>query len=111
MLTRLGTPSHPDLPGVVGPSGVDSPSPGGRSTVLQALRAHDERFDSYVNRLDLNRSNDGPISVIGVGTQGDEENARGDADARVTQALLVVGQLGHRPFWALIAVRRQATGA
>ena len=28
MLTRLGTPSHPDLPGVVGPSGVDSPSPG-----------------------------------------------------------------------------------
>ena len=30
--------------------------------VLQALRAHDERFDSYVNRLDLNRSNDGPIS-------------------------------------------------
>ena len=40
-----------------------------------------------------------------------EENARGAADARVTQALLVVGQLGHRPFWALIAVRRQATGA
>ena len=33
MLTRLGTPSHPDLPGVVGPSGVDSPSPGDRSTV------------------------------------------------------------------------------
>ena len=31
MLTRLGTPSHPDLPGVVGASGVDSPSPGGRS--------------------------------------------------------------------------------
>ena len=33
MLTRLGTPSHPGLPGVVCPSGVDSPSPGGRSTV------------------------------------------------------------------------------
>ena len=28
MLTRLGTPSHPDLPGIVGPPGVDSPSPG-----------------------------------------------------------------------------------
>ena len=35
--------------------------------VLQALRAHDERLDAYVNKLDLNRSNDGPISVIGVG--------------------------------------------
>ena len=35
--------------------------------VLQALRAHDERFDAYVNKLDLNRSTDGRISVIGVG--------------------------------------------
>ena len=81
--------------------------------VLQALRAHDERFDSYVNRLDLNRSNDGPISVIGVGTQGDEEDVRGDADARVTQALLdldmgdlrtaifaqIVKRCGERRYW------------
>ena len=81
--------------------------------VLQALRAHDERFDSYVNRLDLNRSNDGPISVIGVGTQGDEEGVRGDADARVTQALLdldmvdlrtaiyaqIVKRCGERRYW------------
>ena len=81
--------------------------------VLQALRAHDERFDSYVNRLDLNRSNDGPISVIGVGTQGDEEDVRGDADARVTQALLdldmgdlrtaifaqIVKRYGERRYW------------
>ena len=64
--------------------------------VLQALRAHDERFDSYVNRLDLNRSNDGPISVIGVGPQGDEEegeNVRGDDDDRVTQLDLDMGDL------------------
>ena len=81
--------------------------------VLQALRAHDERFDSYVNRLDLNRSNDGPISVIGVGAQGDEEGVRGDADARVTQALLdldmgdlrtaifaqIVKRCGERRYW------------
>ena len=81
--------------------------------VLQALRAHDERFDSYVNRLDLNKSNDGPISVIGVGTQGDEEGVRGDADARVTQALLdldmgdlrtaifaqIVKRCGERRYW------------
>ena len=40
--------------------------------VLQALRAHDERFDAYVNKLDLNKSNDGPISIIGVGSKEDE---------------------------------------
>ncbi len=45
--------------------------------VLQALRAHDERFDAYVNKLDLNKGNDGPISVIGVGDKGDVSN--GDA--------------------------------
>ena len=81
--------------------------------VLQALRAHDERFDSYVNRLDLNRSNDGPISVIGVGTPGDEEGVRGNADAQVTQGLLdldmgdlrtaifaqIVKRCGERRYW------------
>ena len=81
--------------------------------VLQALRAHDERFDAYVNKLDLNRSNDGPISVIGVGTGGDEEDVRGEADARVTQGLLdfdlgelrtaivaqIVKRCGERRYW------------
>ena len=84
--------------------------------VLQALRAHDERFDSYVNRLDLNKSYEGPISVIGVGDQedqGDQGNVRGDADARVTQALLaldmgdlrtaifaqIVKRCGERRYW------------
>ena len=81
--------------------------------VLQALRAHDERFDSYVNRLDLNRSYDGQISVIGVGDKRDEANVRGDADARVTQALLdldmgdlrtaifaqIVKRCGERRYW------------
>ena len=81
--------------------------------VLQALRAHDERFDSYINRLDLNRSYDGPISVIGVGTQEDEGDVRGDADARVSQALFdldigdlrtsifaqIVKRCGERRYW------------
>ena len=84
--------------------------------VLQALRAHDERFDSYVNRLDLNKSYEGPISVIGVGDQedqGDQGNVRGDADSRVTQALLdldmgdlrtaifaqIVKRCGERHYW------------
>ena len=39
--------------------------------VLQALRSHDERFDAWVNKLDLNRSRDGaPVAVIGVGPRG-----------------------------------------
>ena len=81
--------------------------------VLQALRAHDERFDAYVNRLDLNRSNDGPISVIGVGANGDEEDVRGEAGAHVTQGLLdldmgglrtaifaqIVKRCGQRRYW------------
>ena len=81
--------------------------------VLQALRAHDERFDSYVNKLDLNRSNDGPISVIGVGTLGDEEGVRGNADAQVMQGLLdldmddlrtaifaqIIKRCGERRYW------------
>ena len=45
--------------------------------VLQALRAHDERFDAYVNKLDLNKSNDGPISIIGVGSKEDEADGCG----------------------------------
>ena len=81
--------------------------------VLQALRAHDERFDSYVTRLDLNKSLDGPISVIGVGTQGDEQGVGKDAEAFVTQALLdldmgdlrtaifaqIVKRCGERRYW------------
>ena len=84
--------------------------------VLQALRAHDERFDSYVNRLDLNKSYEGKISVIGVGDQedqGDQGDVRGDVDSRVTQALLdfdmgdlrtaifaqIVKRCGERRYW------------
>ena len=42
--------------------------------VLQALRSHDERFDAYVNKLDLNKGRDGRVNVIGVGGK------RGDSD-------------------------------
>ena len=62
---------------VVVPSGEDAASALDRNDayshvweVLQALRSHDERFDAYVNKLELNRSNDGPIRVIGVGSKG-----------------------------------------
>lgn len=35
--------------------------------VLQALRAHDERFDAMVNKVELNKSRDRKIDVIGIG--------------------------------------------
>lgn len=35
--------------------------------VLQALRAHDERFDAMVNKIDLNKARDERIQIIGVG--------------------------------------------
>jgi len=44
--------------------------------VLQALRAHDERFDAMVNKLDLNSRRDDKINVIGVGGGGAEDADR-----------------------------------
>ena len=84
--------------------------------VLQALRAHDERFDAYVNKLDLNRDKDGPISVIGVSTKGDEDinnNGLSNSQAEVMQGLLdlnleefrsaivaqIVKKCGERRYW------------
>jgi predicted helicase len=43
--------------------------------VLQALRAHDERFDAMVNKLDLNTGRDRKINVIGVGGGGSQDSA------------------------------------
>lgn len=47
--------------------------------VLQALRSHDDRFEAWINKLDLNRKKDGPISVIGVRSRKtDDEEDDGD---------------------------------
>ena len=66
---------------VVVPAGEDPASVLDRNTayahvwqVLQALRSHDERFDAWVNKLDLNRDpKDGPVSVIAVGSRRDDD--------------------------------------
>ena len=109
---------------VVVPSGEDAASALDRNDayshvweVLQALRSHDERFDAYVNKLELNRSNDGPIRVIGVGSRGDDSSdgnsVRDEAAARVTQGIidfdlselrtaiiaLIVKRCGERRYW------------
>ncbi|MGP5484504.1 restriction endonuclease [Brachybacterium alimentarium] len=45
--------------------------------VLQALRAHDERFDAMVNKVELNKKRDNKIDVIGVGFPSDDDGERG----------------------------------
>ncbi|MYE32367.1 MAG: DEAD/DEAH box helicase [Chloroflexi bacterium] len=79
---------------VVVPSGEDAASALDKSSayahvweVLQALRSHDERFDAWVNQLDLNRSTaGGPVAVIGVGPKGGEESAESGGSSTADQA-------------------------
>lgn len=43
--------------------------------VLQALRAHDDRFNAMVNKIDLNRARDDKLQIIGVGGGESGDNA------------------------------------
>ena len=72
---------------VVVPAGADPGAAMGPAyehvwEVLQALRSHDERFDAWVNKLDLNKDRGaGPVDVIGVGGgRGEEEEGDGVSD-------------------------------
>ena len=44
--------------------------------VLQALRAHDDRFDAEINKLDLQRTRSARIQVVGVGGGSSRESDR-----------------------------------
>jgi predicted helicase len=48
--------------------------------VLQALRAHDDRFNATVNQLELNKKRPQQIQIIGVG--GGEPGEKGDGDSK-----------------------------
>jgi predicted helicase len=45
--------------------------------VLQALRAHDDRFNAMVNKIDLNKARDDKLQVIGVGGEDEAEGQEG----------------------------------
>src|SRR5699024_9456490 len=49
--------------------------------VLQALRAHDERFDAMVNKVELNKNRDPKVDVMGVGFPADEGQEGGSEPA------------------------------
>ena len=46
--------------------------------VLQALRAHDDRFNALINKIELNRAKDDQLQVIGVPGIDPETGAYGD---------------------------------
>jgi predicted helicase len=48
--------------------------------VLQALRAHDDRFNATVNQIELNKSRPDNIQVIGVGGEEPGEKNEGDSN-------------------------------
>src|SRR5690606_24385222 len=51
--------------------------------VLQALRAHDDRFNATINQLELNKKRPDNIQVIGVGAgPGDDGTSGGDGDSK-----------------------------
>lgn len=49
--------------------------------VLNALRAHDDRFNDLVNKLELNKRKPDKIQVIGVGGDGEEREDGGKQDS------------------------------
>jgi predicted helicase len=74
--------------------------------VLQALRAHDERFDAMVNRIELTSRRDGKINVIGVTDRTDAAEqlelplAFQDLDKlRDTMYAKIVAKVGNRRYW------------
>jgi len=76
--------------------------------VLQALRAHDERFDAMVNRIELTSKRDSKINVIGVTTERDGGTeqlelplAFQDLDLlRDTMYAKIVAKVGSRRYWS-----------
>ena len=80
--------------------------------VLQALRAHDERFNAMVNRIELTSGRDGKLNVIGVpepGPAGDGDGKGAQGTLGLTFAALdewrhaiyarVVAKVGSRKYW------------
>jgi predicted helicase len=81
--------------------------------VLQALRAHDERFNAMVNRIDLTSGRDNKINVIGVPEPRQRGEEKGSAGEQQTLGLTfatlnewrdaiyakIVAKVGSRKYW------------
>jgi predicted helicase len=51
--------------------------------VLQALRAHDDRFNAMINKLDLNKATSDNLQIIGVGGGEDKDLNAGTVTAQI----------------------------
>lgn len=61
--------------------------------VLQALRAHDERFNAMINKIELNKARDERINVIGVSDRSTDGDGGGSSDGG-TQGVFDLSALG-----------------
>lgn len=55
--------------------------------VLQALRAHDDRFNALVNKIELNKTKDDQLQIIGVGGGPDEGGEGKDGKGQAGQQI------------------------
>lgn len=51
--------------------------------VLQALRAHDDRFNNTINKIDLNKKKPDQIEVIGIGLSKSEDRDNGTKTVKI----------------------------
>lgn len=50
--------------------------------VLQALRAHDDRFNATINQIELNKKRPDNIQVIGIGSGVGDDDSKSDGDSK-----------------------------
>lgn len=50
--------------------------------VLQALRAHDDRFNACINQIELNKKAPEQLQIIGIGGPGTDEGNKSDGDGK-----------------------------
>ncbi|WP_413612911.1 DEAD/DEAH box helicase [Bdellovibrio sp. HCB-110] len=77
--------------------------------VLQALRAHDDRFDAEINKMELTKKKGGKVRVIGVGGGNGEDTPGTDAPVQLSFSDIedwkdaiyakIVLKCGSRPYW------------
>lgn len=58
--------------------------------VLQALRAHDDRFEAMINKIDLDKNANTRIDVIGIGGGDDRDAGTAASDADANAALFTM---------------------
>jgi predicted helicase len=54
-------------------------------TVLNALRAHDDRFNAVINKIDLNKNGGGQILLTHIGGSDSEKTQDGDGKPKIKQ--------------------------